>query len=95
MALTQRELGEVAAEACAAARAFEELETAVREALCAGGLEAEGRIVLLRHVLRELPVVSVQRASAALEHIERTRARNERRAARAKLARQSEKGRRE
>jgi transcription elongation GreA/GreB family factor len=91
MALTQRELGEVAAEACEAARAFEELEAAVREALRAGGLEAEGRIVLLRHILRELPVVSVHRASAALEHIERTRKRNERRARRAREERAKEK----
>jgi|SRR5271154_4674439 len=84
MALTQRELGEVAREALDAQRAFEELAGALRDIL-SEHRGAETKVALLGFVLREtLPQVGCEKSARALEHIAATEKRN---TARAKAAR--------
>ena len=87
MALTQRQLKEVAEEALAASRAYEDLLGVLRTTLARSEFSAEAKVALLAHVAAEQPVVGVARASEALEHIERTSARNALRAARARKER--------
>ncbi len=80
MALTQRQLKEVAEEALQAQRAYDELSRAVSEAIAHSEIEPAARLVLLSYILRDQPVLSASRAEAALEHIQRTSKRNAKRA---------------
>jgi hypothetical protein len=86
MALTQRQLKEVAEEALAAARAYEELLLTLKTTL-SGPFTAEAKVALLAHVTGEQPQVGTARASAAIEHISRTSRRNALRAERARRER--------
>ncbi len=88
MALKQAQLKELAQEALQAQQAFDELRAGLEEALDCNA-SSEAKLVLIRHILRDLPIPGTAKSEAALEHIGKTEKRNQERA---RVAREARKG---
>ncbi len=88
MALTQRQLAECAEETLNAVQAWDRLTRALKEVLAREDCGAEAKLALAGHLLAEAGEVRSSKSEAALEHIQRTRKRNEKRARSAREARE-------
>ncbi len=88
MALTQRQLAECAEETLDAVQAWDRLTGALKEVLAREDCGAEAKLTLAGHLLAEAGELASAKSEAALEHIQRTRKRNEKRAKSAREARE-------